>query len=58
MEKLARDLGMENCKFLTTPGTKPVTPSTILDDGVSGHGVQSAYPEALNLDRDGMQLYR
>ena len=58
MGKIARDLGMEGCKSLTTPGTKPVTPSTILDDGVSGRGVQSVGSEPLKLDRDGMKLYR
>ena len=60
MEKLARGLGMEDCKPLTTPGTKPTTSSTILDDVLPGDGVPSAalVPEPLKLDRDGMKLYR
>ena len=32
VEKLTRDLGMEDCKPLSTPGMKPTNPSTILDD--------------------------
>ena len=58
VEKLARDLGMEGCKSLTTPDTKPVAPGTILDEGGSSPGVKSDCPEPLKLDRDGMELYR
>ena len=39
VEKLARGLGMEDCKSLTTPGTKPTTSSTILDDVLPDDGV-------------------
>ena len=51
---------MEECRYLTTPGTKPTTSSTILDDAGSGGGDQSvaSVPEPLKLDRDGMKLYR
>ena len=59
VEKLARDLGMENCKPYTTPGVKPTSPSTILDDGVSGSGVPTGAQGASDkLDREGMKLYR
>lgn len=58
VEKLARGLGMEGCKSLTTPGTKPTTSSTILDDGLSGCGIQLINPEPLKLEHQGMKLYR
>ena len=40
---------MERCRSYATPGMKPTSPSTILEDGG---------PEANKLDRDGMRLYR
>ena len=51
---------MEECKSLTTPGTKPATSSTILDNAGTGGGIPSvaSVPEPLKLDRDGMKLYR
>ena len=60
VEKLTRDLGMEECKSLTISGTKPTTSSAILDDVGPGGGVPSvaSVPEPLKLDRDGMKLYR
>ena len=60
VEKLTRDLGMEDCKSLTTPGTKAITSSTILDDVrlVGGDPSVAPVPEPLKLDRDGMKLYR
>lgn len=59
MEKLARGLGLDECKSLTTPGTQPTTSSTISDDVPPGGGVQCVTPrEPLKLDPDGMKLYR
>ena len=51
---------MGECKSLTTPGTKPTTSGTILDDVGSRADVPSvtSVPEAMELDRDGMTLYR
>ena len=58
---------MEGCKSLATPGRMPTASSTILNDGLSGCGVQSVKPgcgirpvnpEPLKLDRQGMGLYR
>ena len=51
---------MEDCKPLTTPGKKPSTSSSILDDVLPGGGVPSVapVPEPLKSDRDGMKFYR
>ena len=60
VEKLSRDLGMEGCKPYSTPGVKPTSPSTILEDvGADGGNLSvSSGPEVRKLDRDGMKLYR
>ena len=54
VEKLSRDLGMEECKSYTTPGLKPTSPSTILEDGAPEGGFQTVTsgPEVNKLDRD------
>ena len=46
VEKLARDLGMENSKPYATPGVKPTSPSTILEDGCPGAAF-SPFPQGL-----------